>query len=49
METLEFIIKNQRPTVPLSELKKYEEMRKKIEEEIDDNKPNDRPIIGFKS
>jgi len=48
METLEFIIKNQRPTVPLSELKKYEEMRKKIEEEIDDNKSNDRPIIGFK-
>jgi transitional endoplasmic reticulum ATPase len=38
METLEFIIKNQRPTVPLSELKKYEEMRKKIEEEIDENK-----------
>jgi len=35
METLEFIIKNQRPTVPLSELKKYEEMRKKIEEEIE--------------
>lgn len=49
METLEFIIKNQRPTVPLSELKKYEEMRKKIEEEIDDNKSNDRSTIGFKS
>jgi len=48
METIEFIIKNQRPTVPLSELKKYEEMRKKIEEEIDENKLNDRPRIGFK-
>jgi len=48
METLEFIIKNQRPTVPLSELKKYEEMRRKIEEDIDENKSNDRPIIGFK-
>ena len=49
METLEFIIKNQRPTVSLSELKKYEEMRKKIEEEVDENKSNERPIIGFKS
>jgi transitional endoplasmic reticulum ATPase len=49
METLEFIINNQRPTVPLSELKKYEEMRKKIEEEIDENKSNERPRIGFKS
>jgi transitional endoplasmic reticulum ATPase len=49
MDTLEFIIKNQRPTVPLSELKKYEEMRKKIEEEIDDNKSNERPRIGFKN
>ena len=49
METLEFIIKNQRPTVPLSELKKYELMRKKIEEEIDENNSNDRPRIGFKS
>jgi transitional endoplasmic reticulum ATPase len=45
---IEFIIKNQRPTVPLSELKKYEEMRKKIEEEIDENKSNERPRIGFK-
>jgi transitional endoplasmic reticulum ATPase len=49
METLEFIIKNQRPTVPLSELKKYEEIRKKIEEDIDENKSNERPRIGFKS
>ncbi|MFB0925228.1 MAG: AAA family ATPase [Vicingaceae bacterium] len=49
METLEFIIKNQRPTVPLSELKKYELMRKKIEEEIDENNSNERPRIGFKS
>ena len=49
METLEFIIKNQRPTVPLSELKKYEEMRKKIEDEIDESKSNERPRIGFKS
>jgi transitional endoplasmic reticulum ATPase len=49
METLEFIINNQRPTVPLSELKKYELMRKKIEEETDENNSNDRPRIGFKS
>lgn len=49
MEILEFIIKNQRPTVPLSELKKYELMRKKIEEEIEENNSNERPIIGFKT
>lgn len=47
METLEFIITNQRPTVPLSELRKYEEMRKKIEEESDEGRTKERPRIGF--
>ncbi len=47
MEILEFIIKTQKPTVSLSELKKYEAVRKKIEQEIEDD-PNERPRIGFK-
>ncbi len=47
MSTLEFIIKTQKPTVSLSELKKYEAVRKKIEQEIEDY-PNERPKIGFK-
>jgi len=47
MATLEFIIKTQKPTVSLSELKKYEAIRKKIEQEIEDD-PNVRPRIGFK-
>ncbi len=44
METLEFIIKNQKPTVSLSELKKYEGIRRKIEEGIEED---ERPRIGF--
>ena len=48
MIAYKYIIKNQRPTVPLSELKKYEEVRKKIEEDIDENNYNERPRIGFK-
>ena len=47
METLEFIIQHQKSTVPLSELKKYEEIRKKIEEGIGDSNANKRPRIGF--
>jgi transitional endoplasmic reticulum ATPase len=46
MDTLEFIIRTQKPTVSLTELKKYEAVRKKIEQEIDDS--NERPRIGFK-
>ena len=34
MEILEFIIKNQKPTVQLSELKKYEKLRQEIEDAI---------------
>ena len=51
METLEFIIKNQKPTVQLSELKKYEGIRRKIEEDIETevDSSNIRQKIGFKS
>lgn len=45
METLEFVIKNQKPTVSLSELKKYEAIRKDIEES--DNEI-EKSSIGFK-
>ena len=48
METLEFIIKHQKPTVSLSELRKYEGIRRIIEEDIEEDNFNDRPRIGFK-
>jgi transitional endoplasmic reticulum ATPase len=48
METLEFIIEHQKPTVSFSELKKYEGIRRKIEEGIDENNSDDRPRIGFR-
>lgn len=48
METLEFIIGHQKPTVSLSELKKYESIRRKIEEGIDEDNSDDRPRIGFR-
>ena len=48
MEFLEQTIKSQKPTVSLSELKKYESIRRKIEEDADDDKPDDRPSIGYK-
>ncbi len=35
METVEFIIKTKKPTVSLSELKKYEGIRRKIEEDFE--------------
>jgi transitional endoplasmic reticulum ATPase len=46
MSTLEYIISTQKPTVPLSELKKYESLRKKIEDGIDND--YGKPRIGFK-
>lgn len=46
-ETLEYIIKHQKPTVSISELKKYEGIRKKIEEGIEED-ISDRRKIGFK-
>ena len=45
METLAFVIKNQKPTVSLLELKKYEAIRKDIEEE---NEEVEKQTIGFK-
>lgn len=46
METLTFIISHQKPTVSLSELKKYEGIRRKIENNIEDT-ASERPKIGF--
>ena len=48
MDILEFIIGHQKPTVPLSELKKYESIRRKIEDDIEDDNSNERTRIGFK-
>ena len=48
METLEFIVKNQKPTVQLSELKKYESIRKKMEDGTNDG-GQERPRVGFKT
>jgi transitional endoplasmic reticulum ATPase len=47
MSIIEFVIQNQKPTVSLSELKKYEEIRKKIENNIDDDF-KERTRIGYK-
>ena len=46
METLKFVIDHQKPTVSLSELKKYESIRRKIENETDNS--DNRTRIGFK-
>jgi transitional endoplasmic reticulum ATPase len=48
METLTYIIENQKPTVSITELKKYELIRKKIEEGVEDDNFNNRPRMGFK-
>ncbi len=49
METLIFIIKHQKPTVSLSELKNYEGIRQTIEENIEDGSSKERTRIGFKT
>lgn len=46
MSIIEYIIQNQKPTVSITELRKYEEIRRKIENNIDDS--SGRPRIGFK-
>ena len=46
MKILEFIINQQHPTVSLKELRKYEEIRTRIEKDHSDK--DDRPRIGFK-
>lgn len=50
MEILENVIKKTKPSVSISELNKYEELRKKMIGEIHqvNNKIDERPIIGFK-
>ena len=50
METIENIIKNTKPSVSITELKKYDELRKKLDGDSNpiNNKTNERPIIGFK-
>jgi transitional endoplasmic reticulum ATPase len=45
METLEFIIKNQKSTISLDELKKHEAMKR----EMEGNNANPRPRIGFRT
>lgn len=47
METLEYIIEHQRPTVSLSELKKYELIRHQIENDIEIKPNNGRPKVGY--
>lgn len=46
MQTLHCVIAIQKPTVSISELAKYEGIRKKIEEDIDDS--NIIPRVGFR-
>ena len=46
MEILQNIIKSTKPSVPLSELEKYEKVRIKMNSENNDNK-SERPRIGF--
>jgi transitional endoplasmic reticulum ATPase len=50
MEMLENVTKNTKPSVSISELNKYEELRKKMDGENYPiiNKTNERKIIGFK-
>ena len=47
MEILEYIIKHQKPTVSINELKKYELIRQQIENDIEIKPINDRPRVGF--
>ena len=47
MEILEYIIEHQRPTVSLSELKKYELIRQQIENDIEAKPNNERPKVGY--
>lgn len=51
MQTIENIIKKTKPSVSISELNKYEELRKRLDGDNNpvNNKTNDRPTIGFKN
>ena len=50
MDKIENIIKKTKPSVSISELNKYEELRKKLDGDNApvNNKTNERPTIGFK-
>lgn len=48
MGTLKYIIEHQKPTVPLSELRKYERIRDNMESDSHGDFSNNRPI-GFKA
>ena len=48
MAILTEVIKNNKPSVPLQELKKYELIKAKMDGENIEQK-NERPRIGFKS
>lgn len=50
MQAIENIIKNSKSSVSITELNKYEELRKKLNGDSTTiiNKTNERPIIGFK-
>jgi transitional endoplasmic reticulum ATPase len=48
MQIIENAIVKVKPTISLAELKKYEDIRRKIEGE-DGDEPSGRPRIGFKS
>lgn len=47
MDILEFVIKNQKPTVKLAELKKYEIVRRKMEESDEEEHQKSKPKFGF--
>lgn len=49
MQIIEKAIVKVKPTISLAELRKYEEIRRKIEGEDGDDEPSGRPRIGFKS
>lgn len=48
MVVLENKIKNTKPSINLQVLQKHEKIRRKFESGIDENKANERTIIGFK-
>lgn len=48
MEILEFIIKNTKPTVSLSEIKKYDLLKRKMDSDNEEDDSNKRNPIGFR-
>ena len=48
MEVLKAVIRSQKPTVSLEELRKYEKIKRQMEGESGEDDPDHRPTIGFK-